>query len=130
VTGGRIVAGPYVRAACQRHLDDLKNGHKRGLLWDLDAVKRILEFFPDALRLAGGQFEGVPFELHPSQQFIVASLFGWKQRDGRRRFTRALYRLPPPWLHSSYEWPSGRPAPLWVYTKTKVTVKPTQRVRE
>jgi phage terminase large subunit-like protein len=89
VVSGKIVAGPYVRAACQRHLDDLKHGHKRGLHWDVGAATHVLGFFSEALCLAGGQFEGVPFELHPSQQFIVASLFGWKQRGGRRRFTRA-----------------------------------------
>ena len=37
-------------------------------------------------RLAQGQFEGVPFALHPSQGFIVGSLFGWKRPDGYRRF--------------------------------------------
>ncbi len=42
------------------------------------------------LRLNGGQFEGLPFNLHPSQQFIVGSLFGWKRLDGTRRFRRAF----------------------------------------
>ena len=41
------------------------------------------------LKLSEGQFEGKPFELHPSQQFIVGSIFGWKRRDGTRRFRRA-----------------------------------------
>jgi len=42
------------------------------------------------LRLSEGQFDGIPFELHPSQQFITGSLFGWKVQDtGLRRFTRA-----------------------------------------
>lgn len=34
----------------------------------------------------GGQFEGLPFNLDPSQAFIVGSLFGWKREDGTRRF--------------------------------------------
>lgn len=89
VLAGRIVAGPHVRAACQRHLNDLERGHKRGLTWDLDAVDRVLGFFPDVLRLAGGQFEGVVFNLAPSQQFIVGSIFGWKRADGTRRYRRA-----------------------------------------
>ena len=46
-------------------------------------------FFPDVLRLSEGQFEGRPFELHPSQQFIVGSIFGWMREDGTRRFRRA-----------------------------------------
>lgn len=46
-------------------------------------------FFPHVLRLSQGQFEGRPFELHPAQQFIVGSIFGWKRADGTRRFRRA-----------------------------------------
>lgn len=52
-------------------------------------MQRAIGFFPEVLRLAGGQFEGVPFALHPSQAFIIGSLFGWRRRDGRRRFRRA-----------------------------------------
>lgn len=86
--GGRIVAGPHVRNAAQRHLDDLKFGPSRGLTWDVPAANRAIRFFPDVLRLNGGQFEGRPFDLHPSQAFRVGSLFGWKRHDGTRRFRR------------------------------------------
>lgn len=89
VIAGKIVAGPHVRNACRRHLKDLKDGPARGLTWDLAAALRAINFFPDVLRLAGGQFEGKPFELHPSQQFKTGSLFGWKRADGTRRFRRA-----------------------------------------
>ena len=89
VTAGSVVAGPHIRAACSRHLRDLETGRERGLTWDLAAVVRAIGFFPDVLRLAGGQFEGVPFELHASQKFKVGSLFGWKRADGTRRFRRA-----------------------------------------
>ncbi|MEM6413188.1 MAG: terminase TerL endonuclease subunit [Pseudomonadota bacterium] len=89
VCKGSIVAGPYVRAACKRHLDDLKRGHERGLLWDVDAAERVLEFCSVVLRLSEGQFDGKPFVPEPSQAFILGSLFGWKQQDGTRRFRRA-----------------------------------------
>jgi phage terminase large subunit-like protein len=89
VTEGRIVAGPHVRASCARHLRDIEGGAARGLSWDVEAAKRALGFFPDVLRLSEGQFEGRKFELHPSQAFIVGSLFGWKRSDGTRRFRRA-----------------------------------------
>ena len=88
VVAGKIVAGPHVRNAARRHLDDLKNGPARGLTWDLDAALRAINFFPDVLCLNGGQFEGKPFVLHPSQAFRVGSLFGWKRADGTRRFRR------------------------------------------
>lgn len=45
------------------------------------------------LRLNGGQFEGKPFILQPSQAFIAGSLFGWKRTNEQgkvvRRFRRA-----------------------------------------
>src|SRR5699024_4261042 len=89
VVAGSVVAGPHVRNACRRHLDDLKHGPERGLSFDLDAADRVFRFFEDMLRLSEGQFEGKPFDLHPSQAFILGSLFGWKRKDGRRRFRRA-----------------------------------------
>ncbi len=89
VLKGTTVAGPHVRAACRRHLDDLKNGRARGLWFDRDAADRAIGFFRDVLKLNGGQFEGKPFELQPPQEFIIGSLFGWKRDDGARRFRRA-----------------------------------------
>lgn len=87
---GELVAGPHVRAQCQRHLNDLRRPKKDGLVWDLEAVHRALGFFPAVLRLSEGQFEGEPFRLHPAQSFIVGSLWGWRRRSsGLRRFTRA-----------------------------------------
>jgi len=41
------------------------------------------------LKLSEGQFDGQPFRLEPSQAFIIGSVFGWKRKDGRRRFRRA-----------------------------------------
>lgn len=89
VASGEIVAGPHVRASGARHLRDLKEGAARGLIWDVAAAARAIEFFPAVLRLSEGQFEGRPFELHPAQAFKVGSLFGWKRSDGTRRFRRA-----------------------------------------
>jgi phage terminase large subunit-like protein len=86
VVAGKVIAGPAVRAACQRHLDDLAHGADRGLRWDKAAAARALGFFRDVLRLNGGEYEGVPYELLPWQAFIVGSLFGWLGADGTRRF--------------------------------------------
>jgi phage terminase large subunit-like protein len=88
VVAGQVIAGPHIRNAARRHLADLRHGPARGLTWDLAAAKHRINFFPDVLRLAQ-RFDGQPFNLHPSQQFIVGSLFGWKKADGARRFRRA-----------------------------------------
>lgn len=106
VLAGKVVAGPHVRNACRRHLDDIKRALGRGFTWNQPTseetekaakagepveppVDRVFAFFREVLQLAGGQFEGVPFDLHPAQAFIVGSLFGWRRKDGTRRFRRA-----------------------------------------
>ena len=89
VASGEVVAGPHVRAACARHLRDLDEGSARGLTWDVEASQRVLRFCRAVLRLSEGQFDGLPFDPHPSQAFIIGSIFGWKRADGTRRFRRA-----------------------------------------
>lgn len=59
------------------------------MTFDVEKADYALRFFPTVLRLNGGQFEGQPFYLHPSQIFIVGSLFGWVRADGTRRFRLA-----------------------------------------
>lgn len=86
VVAGEIVAGPWVRKACARHVRDLKEGPKRGLKWSLERADHIYGYFRSVLRLNGGQFEGKPFELLLWQSFIIGSLFGWRGADGHRRF--------------------------------------------
>jgi len=80
------VAGPHVRAQCERHLRDLKDGKQRGLKWDVEKSNDAQGFYADVLKLNGGDFEGKPFELLPWQKFVVGSLFGWQGVDGYRRF--------------------------------------------
>lgn len=87
VIAGEVVAGPHVRNACRRHLDDLQR--EDGIWFDHEAADFAFGYFEGVLHLSEGQFEGRPFELHSSQAFIIGSLFGWKRPDGRRRFRRA-----------------------------------------
>ncbi|MGX1107851.1 MULTISPECIES: terminase large subunit [Bradyrhizobium] len=97
VGAGKIVAGPHVRAACKRHLQDLETAEVRGLVWDTAAVKRVVGYFRDVLTVeiedtadyGAVTSRAVPFVLQPWQAFIVGSLFGWKRSDGLRRFRRA-----------------------------------------
>ncbi|WP_082770429.1 terminase TerL endonuclease subunit [Bradyrhizobium sp. CCH5-F6] len=86
VVAGKIVAGPHVRNACRRHLDDLK---RKDLIYDKEAAAKALRFFEERLKLSEGQFDNQPFKSAPPQDFIIGSLFGWKKLDGTRRFRRA-----------------------------------------
>lgn len=89
VVAGEIVAGPHVRNACRRHLDDLERGHERGLHFDLPSAEKVWSYFEGVLKLSEGQFEGQPLKLDPSQAFMIGSIFGWLREDGTRRFRRA-----------------------------------------
>ena len=89
VRDGKVIAGPHVRDACARHLRDLSEAGDRGLSFDGKRASEAFRFFRQILCLNGGQFEGQAFELHPSQKFIVGSIFGWVRADGTRRFRTA-----------------------------------------
>lgn len=90
VVDGKRVAGPHVRNQCARHLKDLAEGAKRGLVWNIDEANKAIRFYQNVLKLNGGDFEGKPFELLPWQKFVVGSIFGWYGDDGYRRF-RVVY---------------------------------------
>jgi len=86
VVAGKRIAGPHVRDTCARHLRDLKEGKKRGLTWNVEESNKAIRFYAKVLKLNGGDYEGVPFELLPWQKFVVGSLFGWFGADTYRRF--------------------------------------------
>lgn len=98
VVSGEFIAGPHVRDACERHLRDLREGPERGLSWHPEEVQRVVDYFREVLTVEvevkdeeTGETvsEAVPFVLHETQEFIVGSLFGWRNRFGHRRFRRA-----------------------------------------
>lgn len=86
VLAGRIVAGELQIAAAERHLRDLKDGGKRGLVWRPEKAAHALGFPPAILSVTAGLAEGRPFTLLPWQVFCTGSLFGWRKESGRMRF--------------------------------------------
>ncbi len=93
VVSGKIVAGKLVKLACKRHLDDLKHGKERGLLWDVDAANHAIAFFSH-LRHSTGEWANQAFDLLPWQAFVIGSLYGWKRAsDGLRRFRTAYVEV-------------------------------------
>lgn len=93
VIAGDIIAGPHVRNAARRHIDDLAKGGDRGLRFDAGLADRAIRFFETTLKLSEGQFDGQPFRSQPAQDFIIGSLFGWmrlsEDHGEVRRFRRA-----------------------------------------
>lgn len=93
IISGENFAGKWVRLACQRHLNDLKEGKKRGLWFDESAADHVIDFFERLLVFYEGEFDDKPFILQPWQKFILSCLFGWKTKDGYRRFRTAYIEI-------------------------------------
>ena len=103
VLSGDIVAGKLVRFACQRHLADIERSKQEdySFYFDESAARESVLFFGQ-LQHTTGSYDGEPFMLYPFQQFIVGSLFGWKEKEATnhkgktvhwRRYRRAFVSL-------------------------------------
>jgi len=75
VTAGNIIAGKYVKLACQRFLDDLK---RTDITFDAVGAQHVVDYIAK-----------LGLDLLPWQVFILANLFGWKLPSGLRRFRYA-----------------------------------------
>jgi len=85
VLSGKQTACKWARLACERHKRDLERGPERGLHFDSQTARQAVAFF-SLLKHSKGEWAGRPLHLEPWQQFVIASLFGWKREDGTRRF--------------------------------------------
>lgn len=92
VLAGRVLTNKYVRFAVERHLRDLEHGPKRGLCFDEEAGQHVIDFF-QYLHHSQGEWGGTPIILEPWEQFILWVLFGWKRKNGTRRFRKALIEI-------------------------------------
>ena len=96
VADGRVPACKWVRAACQRQLDDL--ARQRDPAWpfrfDKAKAERVCRFV-ELLPHIKGPKAGTAIVLEPWQQFCLTTTFGWvKKRTGRRRFRRVYIEVP------------------------------------
>ena len=88
----KITVCKWVRLCVERHAKDLKEGSKRGLFFDNEAAQHTIDFF-SFLKHSKGEWAGRIFDLEPWQQFIIWMLFGWKRKDGNRRFRIAYIEV-------------------------------------
>lgn len=93
VLEGEVVAGRLVRLACERHLRD-RQAEKPGRPWFDEVEATISINFFALLRHTKGEWAKQPIILEPWQAFIIGSVFGWKLRDGTRRFRTAYNEIP------------------------------------
>jgi len=97
VLKGRIVVGPLVRMACERHERDRKTADVKGFTFDEHAADHAIGFIETWVRLpdtSDKNGDAKAFLLEPWQAFIVGSLFGWKWiGSGHRRFRNAYIEV-------------------------------------
>lgn len=86
VLAGKLITGKLQQAAVNRHLRDLKDGAKRGLVFNPAHAQRSLDFIPHC-RHSKGKWAGQPLELSGWQAFCQWNIYGWYRTTGRRRFT-------------------------------------------
>jgi phage terminase large subunit-like protein len=67
---------------------------EQGCYYDPSAADRAVKFFPLFLRHTKGQFAKKPFVLLEWQSKLIKTLFGWKAKDGLRRFRRCYVEVP------------------------------------
>lgn len=98
VKRGKILACSFVKKACQRHLDGLKEQRKRAYPYKMDEAKatrvcRFVELLPHVKGKWARDKEKI--RLEPWQCFILVNVFGWvKKSTGLRRYRRVYIEVP------------------------------------
>lgn len=95
VLSGKILACKWVKAACQRQLDDLERWATDGpYRFDVDAATRVCQFLELMPHIKGPK-AGTLILLEGWQCFILTTVFGWVKRDtGTRRFRKVYIEVP------------------------------------
>lgn len=62
--------------------------------FDRDVARHAVEFFPRFLRLPSAEWYGRPFHLNKHQRKHIANIFGWRRRDGTRRYRKVRWWEP------------------------------------
>lgn len=96
VMSGKNPAGPYVAAACQRHIDDLERAKTDDFPYEYDEVKANRRCrFSELLHHVKGKWAGERLTLEPHQVFMQCCIWGWvKKSNGLRRFSTAFIEIP------------------------------------
>ena len=96
VVSGKVDACKYVRAACQRHLDDLRRAETDAFPYYFDSRvgERVCRFIENLPHIKG-IWAGKLIHLEAWQCFVVTVVFGWKRvKDDTRRFREMYMEVP------------------------------------
>ena len=94
VTSGKIIAGPYVRLACKRFLDDLTKDWQYEYNSDCaDRAVKFMELMPHTKGKWAAKKQLLTLE--PWQRFVECNIFGWLKKDTKLRRFREVYEEEP-----------------------------------
>ena len=86
--------GKWFRLAAKRFLDDLERAKEKDSPFIFDAWHAMDACdFIEKLPHIEGRWDTENVVLHPSHVLFVVALFGFRNRDGTRRFTTALFAV-------------------------------------
>ena len=86
----KVPACRWVIHAAERYLNDFK---RRDLVFDLAEAERIVNF-AESFRHYKGEWAGLKIKLEPFQKFVLMNIFGWKLKNGLRRFRYCHLEVP------------------------------------
>lgn len=88
VLDGKIVTGYLMKLACFRHLQDLKRQGDSDFLYHYSTkeANNLLKFS----RIAPNVDTGEPTKLMDWQKFTFCQMFGWRNKEGGKRFSRVI----------------------------------------
>ena len=88
VLNGTKLAGYKIKLACFRHLMDLKRQGQPDFPYhyDVEEANRLLTF----AKICPNVDTGEPTKLMEWQEFTFALMFGWRDKDNNKRFTRVI----------------------------------------
>ena len=92
VTSGEIVAGRYVKKACQRFLDDLKRKDWRWS-YKIKPAEHVCSFMENGINHIKGPLAGQLLTLEDWQCFILCNVYGWEDEDGIKRFQYVILEI-------------------------------------
>jgi phage terminase large subunit-like protein len=90
----RLTHNKWIRKSAKRFIDDLKRAQKpqAPFIWSPKKANHACAFIEE-LKHVEGRWETKTITLEPSQIFFVCNLFGFRNHNGTRRFTTALYSV-------------------------------------
>ena len=87
---GEIIIGQELKMELERLIDDL-NGDEYD--YDTTNADQRIDFIENCVRLTKSPFYGKPMHLMLFQKAFISALYGFKMKDGKERFKKALFLI-------------------------------------